>query len=609
MKNRLWILPVLACLLWQCGSKTKSSQTDSEKSVNQEQITLDSPEIVGVNKEAMALHAPTSDSQNSNELSQFFQYSDQQMLINAFGKDNVKDEEIVLEEGTVRKSSSILFANQDDELRIIWEEKGLTIVCGKAQGRWEHQGIKCGMTLAELSEKIGTPIFFYGFGWDYGGTVDINNGALAALNTDITVTATDELMQKNSFMGEQLISSAKLSEKQQEMITVSALQVKATKASQESANPSVSNSLVSKAELMNMMLMGVEPNWVLKFTINQMELTPNIDEEVILIKYEQIIRNGEHILIKGKYGETQYDIDIKEEECNDGMSDMIYPYRASIKSSEGTNWDGCGQIKQARFATNYIDLPDEHKELFKTLLQSDNVEIFGRKELDMMKHFLNESVLANRDDYEPGNNPYSANIESKYFWYVYNALPDFVDKQERHRGYYEGSSDVPLTAKLFAYSIYRIDRSPENIKALFRYIKPRLKDWLKESVFNHYRLDGTINSLLSAYEIVKKAPNYKQRLNDCYAVVDTLQGRLEFDGTTEKYIPGTGAYGFDHYELGRYVSRHLTIDRPKSNDDYNYENEVIPHVSFWMRRCHEGNMDEVYNILKEVKAIYSGISE
>ena len=342
-----------------------------------------------------------------------------------------------------------------------------------------------------------------------------------------------------------------------------------------------------------------------------MELTPNIGEETVLIKYEEVTGNSEHMVIKGRYGEILYDINVLKKECNDGMSDMIYPYRVEMKNSNGTHWQGCGQVKQAVFATNYFDLPDEHKEMLKMLLQIDDTNIFGKKGIEIMKHFIDESVLANRDDYEPGNNPHRGDIESKYFWYVYNALPDFVNKQQRHRGYYEGSSKLPLTAKLLAYSIFRVDRSPENLKALFRYIKPRLKDWLKESTFNYYGLDGTINGLLSAYEIVNKTPNYKQQLNDCYAVLDTLQGRLEFDGKTEKYIPGTGAYGFDHYELDCYVSRHVTLDMTKSYDDYNYENEVTQHISFWMRRCHEGNMEVVKNILQEVQLMYQteGVEE
>ncbi|MEA3451979.1 MAG: hypothetical protein U9Q83_08780, partial [Bacteroidota bacterium] len=104
-------------------------------------------------------------------------------------------------------------------------------------------------------------------------------------------------------------------------------------------------------------------------------------------------------------------------------------------------------------------------------------------------------------------------------------------------------------------------------------------------------------SLLASYETIIQIENYKKHLTEAYKQVDTTTGKIVDYGEGEKFEKyKNSAYGFTAYEVNEIVAQHLGID--DRFDSYS------SRISFWMRRNHEGNMETVYEILKEIKTMY-----
>ena len=91
-----------------------------------------------------------------------------------YGAANVKKGKQYLGEGE-EINALIVYGGTADEFTVVQAEgsKRITIV-GK---NWRSpEGIHIGTTLAELAKINGKPVTFYGFEWDYGGTIGGWNG-------------------------------------------------------------------------------------------------------------------------------------------------------------------------------------------------------------------------------------------------------------------------------------------------------------------------------------------------------------------------------------------------------------------------------------------------
>lgn len=100
----------------------------------------------------------------------------EQDLINLYGKNNVTPEKEIYANADVPPFQGVsIFKGKADELLVAWEEgkKGkavATVFIRNAGGKWHTaQGVKVGMSLAELQKINGKAFNFTGFGWDYGG--------------------------------------------------------------------------------------------------------------------------------------------------------------------------------------------------------------------------------------------------------------------------------------------------------------------------------------------------------------------------------------------------------------------------------------------------------
>ncbi|MBN2891706.1 MAG: hypothetical protein JXL97_07555 [Bacteroidales bacterium] len=248
---------------------------------------------------------------------------------------------------------------------------------------------------------------------------------------------------------------------------------------------------------------------------------------------------------------------------------------------------GCSIIREIK--TNYFDLPETEVSLFNSILNIENGELTN-KSLDVLEKYIYKYIFAEE-------NPVNNGIKSNYFWYVYNALPDFIDAKERHNGYYSGQNEQSFEEKLIAYSIYRVDRSPENLEKIFNYIKPNIEVIIPPDVYENLGIRDNVNSLIFLYEQVIEIDDYKNKLSDAYNHVDTATGNWFYYENEKHFENFSEPYGRDCNSISEIISSYLGY----SHQDYSYSD---PNLSFWMRRNHEGNMETVYEILKEIKAIF-----
>ncbi|MBK8092805.1 MAG: hypothetical protein IPK32_12675 [Verrucomicrobiaceae bacterium] len=98
----------------------------------------------------------------------------------AYGKGSLKQMKLDGPEGTEIEGAR-LFAGADRELEIIWDEEKKTVsdirIVGKA---WSFaNGLKIGLSIAEVEKINGKPYKVSGFDWDYGGYANFEGGKLA----------------------------------------------------------------------------------------------------------------------------------------------------------------------------------------------------------------------------------------------------------------------------------------------------------------------------------------------------------------------------------------------------------------------------------------------
>ncbi len=241
--------------------------------------------------------------------------------------------------------------------------------------------------------------------------------------------------------------------------------------------------------------------------------------------------------------------------------------------------------------TNYFDLPFGKLRSLQSQLKADNVEMLPEESVRIMGQYLTKNVLKS-------TNPHSINLRGNYFWNIYNALPSFVSAKERHTGYNEGARDYTNEEQLMAYAIYRIDRNPENVRRIFELFKPSLTSLVTPSVYRESGVESYVQQAINSYTSITKISNYRKLLQNAYNQIDTTTGSFLEEGqyrTFRKFE--NSAYGFAIDEVNRIISSHFGFDR---FNDLSFS----PWPSFWMRRHHEGNMDEVYKILNEINRLY-----
>ncbi|OYW78148.1 MAG: hypothetical protein B7Z37_00465 [Verrucomicrobia bacterium 12-59-8] len=131
----------------------------------------------------------------------------------AYGKQNLKRQKIPGAEGEEIDGAK-LFADTDRELEIVWDpdnDKKQVVfdirIFGKA---WKFEnGLKSGMTVAEVEKINGKPFKIAGFEWDYGGYANFEDGKLAG-KVSIRFNPSTENIPEHLMGDKQLSSTDKL---------------------------------------------------------------------------------------------------------------------------------------------------------------------------------------------------------------------------------------------------------------------------------------------------------------------------------------------------------------------------------------------------------------
>lgn len=256
-------------------------------------------------------------------------------------------------------------------------------------------------------------------------------------------------------------------------------------------------------------------------------------------------------------------------------------------------WYSCSQSNSSvSVATNYSEIPaDKAKELQK-VLKAKNIEQLPNENLDIIKEYLAKKLLEN-----PA--PWGIDIRGNYFWNIYNALPSFVSAKDRHTGYNMGAREYTNNEQLMAYAIWRIDRSSDNILRLFKFAKPLIKSIVPDNNYSSWGIETYVNEAIHSYSEIANIPNYNMLLHNAYAQADTTTGAFMWEGKSRYFRSfENSAYGFTADELNQIISSHLGFDRHNNLS-------TSPWLSFWMRRNHEGNIQVVYDILNQIREMYS----
>ena len=117
-------------------------------------------------------------------------------LIRAYGKANVVRGNVYVAEGEEVPGTIVYPKNEKWRLEIVWKNSRQRVspewIRIPTGSQWRtFAGIRNGMALAEVERINGRPFKFYGFDWDYGGSVtDWRSGRLGALDSECSLQIT-----------------------------------------------------------------------------------------------------------------------------------------------------------------------------------------------------------------------------------------------------------------------------------------------------------------------------------------------------------------------------------------------------------------------------------
>ncbi|MGB7784749.1 MAG: hypothetical protein WBL27_01490 [Salinimicrobium sp.] len=152
-------------------------------------------------------HKLTAESEEKYQLENLSEVISRKNIDNIYPDANIAEGTDLFEEGTVERPYTILYPHTKDEILIVWQDASRSTpeqIYVDREGRWSSKkGIKVGTSYEELEEINNGPIKFYGFGWDYSGAVDWNEGKMA--DSDVQVFLAPENAPPQSFYGDHII--------------------------------------------------------------------------------------------------------------------------------------------------------------------------------------------------------------------------------------------------------------------------------------------------------------------------------------------------------------------------------------------------------------------
>lgn len=150
----------------------------------------------------------TADSPERFTIENLAKVSSPEELRNIFPNVEMEEGTDMFEEGTVERPYTVLYPGSPNEVLITWNNSSqdeIHSIRVENSGDWKSKtGISIGTPYKALVEMNG-PVNVYGFGWDYSGAVDWNNGKLA--DTNIRVFLAPKGTPPNKFYGDSVIEA------------------------------------------------------------------------------------------------------------------------------------------------------------------------------------------------------------------------------------------------------------------------------------------------------------------------------------------------------------------------------------------------------------------
>lgn len=117
-------------------------------------------------------------------LDSLLKFDSEEKLREVFG-DSIKRSIGYYPEGMGEYSNTLLFPGTANQVEFVWVDDSVTFsglayinITGQMTGWKTKEGITLGTKLKELEKLNKKPFTFYGFGWDYGGAANWDNGQL-----------------------------------------------------------------------------------------------------------------------------------------------------------------------------------------------------------------------------------------------------------------------------------------------------------------------------------------------------------------------------------------------------------------------------------------------
>ncbi|MEM1393990.1 MAG: hypothetical protein AAGG00_11995 [Cyanobacteria bacterium P01_H01_bin.150] len=183
--------------------KINNSQTNSSQNSSQKQtVAIDNSQTNSSQNQPVAVEKNKSDAVNDTliipgkRVGLITSNTTRADLIKIYGESNLKDETILQAEGTVSVPATKVNSDTPATLTIFWKDESRNkILYIRGFGRqWKTpEGIGVGTSLSGLREILGE-FQLTGFGWDYGGLVNLKGTKLSKYRgkLSLTLNPTDE---------------------------------------------------------------------------------------------------------------------------------------------------------------------------------------------------------------------------------------------------------------------------------------------------------------------------------------------------------------------------------------------------------------------------------
>ena len=178
-------------------------------------------------------------------------------------------------------------------------------------------------------------------------------------------------------------------------------------------------------------------------------------------------------------------------------------------------------------------------------------------------------------------------------------LPDFVryGKFPAYGGYAEPED---ASSRMLAYLVYRIDRNPEQLEALFERYETVVFGLIPAETYEASGLGSSTRGLLEAHDFIVQHDNYPAVMNE---VDEGVRGADE----TDMFAGGRTADSYGIYAGAGLIPPSIEARFIRNGGGYSHNDEytdVVWFSSFWLRRHREGNTEAVYEILQTIDAHY-----